>query len=172
MKTGRTLLALTMATSVLIAAGTWQHYINTHFQNDLADLRLQLASLRQAGVTAEQELENLGHQQHALKDEILELARLRNEVTRLRQQAAGKTDATASNSNATLKPVTEEDVTAFLQRKAGEQGQLLGVFRSRMARHDTNSPEELIYWRTLATKIRPQLEFLESHPDDFASFQT
>src|SRR5262249_32817963 len=108
-----------------------------------------------------------------LRRDNSELVRLRGEVALLRQKLAdtpAPTPKTGAKEESQIAPLTEEEVASFLQRPPSEQGKFLGAIRGQPHFGGASGPERA-HQRSLAEKVRPSLEQLESRPTEMADFQ-
>lgn len=179
-----TTLQKTIISSVVVAAlsaGIYQTRRAANARAEAQTVRREFAEKFQqlsiAGDEATRQLAALRDENDRLKSDTAEVGGLRRQVTVLRQRLAemSRKPASAKEENSTamqtVATVTEAEINEFLQRTPTEQGKFLGAMRGRTHSGDV-STSELEHSRTLADKVRPNLEQLESRPADFADFQT
>ncbi len=153
----------------------WQVYTNQSLRSENLSLQQRIQTLEGVRQDFGKQVADLNAQLDQTREERAELARLRGEVTRLRNEQRGMKAAKTSAQSAPPLPaaeVTDPDAEAFLRRPAAEQGQLFGNFRREMMTRNISSPAEFAKNHALASAVRPKLDELEKQPSEFAAFQS
>jgi RNA polymerase sigma factor (sigma-70 family) len=175
-------IGIIIATGIMMPA-LWQHRLNSRLQGENRALRSEVTALHGSYEEARQQMDALGANSDRLLKQEQELAKLRSALHQARQQLelARRGDAPSAEpqqnpkdkeSDPPAPAVTEADIAAFLQRPKVEQGDVLGHLRRQMMGQEKRSDGQFDRNRALADAIRPRLEELESHPEQFAEFQS
>jgi RNA polymerase sigma factor (sigma-70 family) len=172
-----------IGTAVILAVGTplfFQHRTNLFLRQQNEQLHRQLVADRTEDETAKTKIETLAAEIDQIPRLRAEIARLRGELHRSKAQPA----APGATQPAQLSPTTpaagsseipvigEAEVAQFLQRPAAEQGSILGALRASGINGQIGSLEDRARSAQLASKVRGELEKLESRPEEYAAFQT
>lgn len=178
-KAKATVAGILIATG-LVAPALWQADRYRRLETDNRNLRMEMEGLRAARdlvvATSGKEQERQAEAQNQ------ELAKLRGELAQARREMndrkrtetlvpTARPEAAGSPGNEGESSISESEMAAFLQRPKVEQGDSLGRLRRQMMGLESRTNAEFKRNLDLATAIRPKLEELESHPDQFAEFQ-
>ena len=170
------LKSILIATLIALSLGAlifWQHRANASLQAENQRLNLEVQTLRDRDLQSQAKLQELQDASSRLRKQAEELAQLRAALARGRQQHTNTASAQTAQRNEpgpTL-VVTEAEASAFLQRPKAEQGDVLGRLRRQGMGLEPQNGADFARTRALAEEVRPRLEELESHPEQFAEFQ-